>query len=177
MGSRPKRKLPAAGLLRELAEQLRGSVEVGAEWQGEIVADDLVAEVTVKVRRRVSSDAERAFREQALGALRKDTFRVRHCECYVTRRGWRSYQAPCSGRVVASVVTGGLAASESFRFVCSRHRDAHGVDPRYVLGTVSLSERELRPIREQSEKDRIAWEAKCRQEEELRLRRKEGAPR
>lgn len=157
-----------ASLLRTLAERFRGSVTPGAEWRGEIVEGDLVAEVTVRIRRHVSPDAARGYREGALAALTKDTFRVRHCECPIQRRGWiGKYSGQCSGRVTTAVVCraafgGGELA---YQFVCNRHRDAPGIRPEAILATVALPESALRPIHAQDEVNQRAWSEKCRAED------------
>lgn len=171
-------KLPK--LVRALAEQLRGSIEPGAAWGGEIVMEgdvDLVAEITVRVRRRVTSDAARDFRAAALEALRKDPWRVYHCGCSVKRRGWiGSHSADCSGKIVAAVAYRLLVSGDvAFLFVCNRHRDGHKIEPRRVLAAVALAPHDLQPIREEADKAKAALDAKWRAEEAAREAR-EAAP-
>lgn len=153
----------AASLLRDLADALRGSVTAGAEWRGQIIEDGLVAEIQVRVRRAVTTDDERRHREGAIETLRRETWRVHHCGCRVTRRGWiRRLQGDCSGRIVAAVAYRPYLSqgADLYQFVCSRHLDAHGIDGGRVLAVVRLA-------------DRKAWEAKCRAEEEA-LREREA---
>lgn len=163
-------------LLATLAAHFRGAVTPGATWAGEIVDGDLVAEVTVRIRRRVSTEAARDCREGALAALRKDTFRVRHCGCGVQRRtGWGGTRAAdCSGRVVAAVAyTAYYSGETTYQFVCGRHRDKPGIRPESILAVVDLTETSLRPIREQDELNKREWDEKCRREEEERCRRED----
>lgn len=169
------RKAPRSdSVLRALADQLRGSVTAGAEWRGELVEGDLVAEVTVRVRRRVTQDAARGYREQALEALTKDPIAVRRCGCYVQRRKpWGGTSSDrCSGRVVSAVAyrpsSFPTTLINGFQFVCSRHTEKHGLRPESVFAIVALPEHALRPLRKQAEEVVRQREAEWRAEDAKR---------
>lgn len=141
-------------LVDTLAAAFGGRLEAGAEFGGELIAGDLVVEVSVRVRRRVTRDDARAHREGALAFLRGHAGRVKHCGCWL--KGRRSGQ--CQGRVVAAVVCSGTSGEKtSYTFICGRHRESHGIDARHILAVVVLDESDLAPIRKQAADEDAAY--------------------
>lgn len=153
-------------LVAELERQI-GRLSVGYQGTHTLVADDLEVEIVVKVRRRTDADAAATYRAAALAYV--DTVPtsadpyptgglgvVRQCQGHTARAGW------CTARVVAVVVYKPAFGQKEthFRFVCGRHRDKHGVDPKRVLATVELPPSVLAPYRARLAAADAAREAK-----------------
>ena len=158
-------------LLHRLATQLHGEVTAGASFDGELQSGNLVAEVSVRIRRRVSAEDTHEFGAAAIEELRRHPYRVQHCNCEVVcrSRGWGPRTKLCGGRVVAVVVYRGEfhpLDAPCFQFVCGKHRSHPRLVPKAVFATLSLPEPLLAPIRRQAEIDREAWRARCEAEDE-----------
>lgn len=161
-------------LAQALAAQLGARLEAGQVWDGKLIAGDLVAEVQVRVTRRVAPDAAKQYRAEALAYLRVNSYLIHHCGCRVNRGGkWYQERAErsCQGRVVAVVVSKGFAKQTSFLFICGRHRTAHGLHTEDVLAVVDLPDAHLVAIRDHYERvDHPAAKARWEAEEAERAK-------
>lgn len=141
-----------------------GRLLVGDESSHTLNNGELVIEVTVRVRNRVTDEIAVAYRAQALAELVAHPFRVEHCRCVINKgkRGLFNSERDCSGRVVAVVVSKSVYSSKEpkFTFVCVRHREKHGEDPKRVLAVVDLPGFELVRIRQLLELKRKADDAR-----------------
>lgn len=154
------RQRPEEALLRELAAW-GGTFRPGLERQGTIITGDgqLAVEVTIRVRRHTGAGELRVHRDEILAVLRYNPNLVRHCGVNIEKRskwGGSGYVDSCKGRIVAAVVDGGGV----YRFVCSRHRQKHGLDLSRVLAVIELTPSELREAHRLEEAKRFEWERK-----------------
>jgi hypothetical protein len=180
-------------LLSDLAAWFGGALDVGDHRHGVLSTEDLDVEVTVRVRRRVSSDDARRYRDDVLAHLRQRPGLVRHCGCQVIARSqWLGKkQRDCAGSVVAAIVYRpgsrmtpatssfvSAAGDLAFLFVCSAHRTNHGIDASHVLATIELPPSSLVEIRQldkvrQEQRDAEYWAEQ--QQREADRRREEAA--
>lgn len=130
-------------LIYALETRFRQNAAVGTEWGGELTDAGVVVEVRIKVRREVLDDELVLYREEAITRLRESPWRVKQCE--YERKNMRN----CSNPIVAAVLSKRSISSFSCKFVCSRHRENHGVDPAKVLAVVELPGFELVTLRRQ----------------------------
>jgi hypothetical protein len=138
-----------ADVLSGLALLAQKRVEAGATFTCELVDGDLVAEVTVKVRRRVGPAERRTYIEGAMAVLRAAPARSLRCRVGKV----------CHHKVRVAVVSRDWSGTPlSYQFVCASHgrNDKHGVSPWAVLGVVELPRKELGVI--QAEAERAAAE-------------------
>jgi hypothetical protein len=154
------RERPEEALLRELAAW-GGTFRPGLEQRGTIITGDgeLAIEITIRVRRHAGAGKLRDWRAEALAFLRGRPELVRHCGVNIEKRsswGGRGYVDSCKGRIVAAVIDGGGV----YRFVCSRHREKHGLDLSRLLAVIELTPSELREAYGLDEAKRFAWERK-----------------
>lgn len=167
-----KRERPETRLLQEL-EAWGGTFRPGLDQRGTLKTDDgLEVEIAIRVRRHAGVDELRGHREEVIAYLRRRPELVRHCGVNIEKRskmGGRGYVDRCNGRIVAAVIVqsgaGGLrldsgGGSRGVLFVCSRHREKHGIGLRRVLAVVELIPRELREAQELEEVKRFEWERK-----------------
>lgn len=141
-------------------------VLVGDTFAGEIRDGELVAEVTVTIRRHVDAAARTAVIDGAMLELERNPRRALFCN-------GRPGRASCEARVIAVVAWETMSWTPSrpvelrFQFVCGRHREHHGISAAAIRGTVDLTPAQLeRPIaRARAEIDRN--EAAMRKREQL----------
>ncbi|HVY60764.1 MAG TPA: hypothetical protein VHF22_03885, partial [Planctomycetota bacterium] len=127
---------------------------------------------TLRVRRNVTHDDRRSYREGALAYLKQHAHLSERCGCSVTRKRWGGGTTSdrCSARPAHVVVTAATDDAEfDYHFVCGRHRDKHGIKPAYVLGVVDLSEHDLAPLRKQAEEERVAQARKDAEQRRARF--------
>jgi hypothetical protein len=150
-----------------------GHLTPGLERKTTFVDGELELELTLRVRRHAPHESILNYRAAALEQLGGEQhWLVRHCGCTTQRKGYFSrHKADCRGAVVAAVVFRGfLTEQPRFLFVCSRHRERHGVEAKTVLAVVELPARELAELRRRSDVEKAKWDAKCRAEDEARER-------
>lgn len=154
-----KRERPETALLREL-EAWGGTFKPGLETRGTLQTDDgLEVEIAIRVRHHAGAQELRDRRAHVLEFLRQRPELVRHCGVNIQKRssfGGRGYVDSCKGRIVAAVVDG----AGVFRFVCSRHREKHGLHLSRVLAVIELTPRELREVQKVDDVRRFDWERK-----------------
>lgn len=168
-------------LVAELAQ--RGhifSLAPGAAFNAELPLEggELVAEVYVKIRRRVARDKEAAYREAALAYLREHpSITLSACRASTTTRSpWStSSYKDCSKPIGFAIAREGTCTIDAagklddarpqplrFRFVCAAHREIEGKD---TLAVVSLPKGDIAKIRKEAERrDAERREAERRQE-------------
>ncbi len=166
--------------VRAALELLTGRPLDPGDFQGRTLAvEGYEIELTINVRRRAPTDDARRYRAAALAVLAVNPYPVAHCACKVTSRrpGWSPSRGDCQARVVAAVVYRRLMVWRDdryqdagpddleFLFICGRHRDSHGIDPRLILATIELTDGELVPARKTLETRKAEHEAKWRREE------------
>lgn len=160
--------------LRALARQLAGRIEAGARWGGRVIDGDLVAEVFVRVTRRVSADEADQHRTAALEAIRREPYLGAHCACSIRRKGFLSrYATTCSGRVAAAVVyrpgySHPGVEGVLYRFVCSRHVELPGIKADAIVAVVRFRESERLLVKKIATEHAKEFEAKWRAEEGAR---------
>jgi len=177
------RRKPTAGahpLLLELERWSGLRLETGREHRGIIRAqldgEPLEIEISIRVRRHAGADEVRERRAEVLAFLRRRPELASHCGVNIEKRstlGGRGYADSCKGQIVAAVVhalgsgprldSGG--GSLGCLFVCTRHREKHGIHGTAVLATIELTPSDLREPRAMEEERRFAWERKTRIEE------------
>lgn len=159
-------------LFQDMATRFKGELAAGRSFGGEIVVGDLVATMSVRVRRRVHQADAVAYRTGALAQLQLHLHLARHCGCRVMPRGAFRHESDCEGKITAVVVYTSPharidAPAPSYLFVCGRHREVHRVDPRHVLAIVDLPEADLVLLRARAkaEYDRrtAEFDAECEQ--------------
>lgn len=159
-------------LLRELAAW-GGTFKPGLERRDVLTTGDgLAVEITIRVRRHAGAEELRDRRAWALAILRNHPYRARHCGVNIEKRsawGGSKRITTCDGRIVAAVVFDAIGRSDGeCTFVCSRHREKHGLDFSRVLTTIELTPSELREAHQLEEAHRFAWERKCLADEHER---------
>jgi hypothetical protein len=161
-------------LLQELAAWQGRSLEPGDDRRGVIVTGELEVELSVRVRRRVLPETAQDYRAAALKRLEEKPYLVRHCGCHVmAKSSWGGRrQRDCKGRVTAVVVyrPAGSPSGVEFVFVCSKHREAHGVDATRVLGLVELPPPALADTIRRADAQQAQRDAEYRVEQEQRER-------
>ena len=163
-----------------IVAELRGSMRAGAEFSGTLDANDgLEVEVTVRVRRSVSTSAASRYRKHAMALFEAHSWNDR-CPAIVKNRGpWAvSKTTGCSGRVTTVIVRRGyddevgpmrpderrrLVPGERYHFVCNHHADVAG-DPD-VLAVVKLEQSALRTLRAKRERESEERRARDREAE------------
>lgn len=170
---RPRaRPRPEDRLLAELASW-GGTFRPGLERQGVVRTDDgLEVEITIRVRKHTGAAQAAELRAKALAYLRESPFaspnalEAERCGCYL-RNGGR-----CEGERIVAVVVYGAEGRYGFRFICGRHRQAHGIDPRAVAGVVELPEHTLAEAKDLARRWRAGLETERRA---LELAHRQGA--
>lgn len=160
-------------LLRALTTWAGHHLTPGLERKTTFVDGELELELTLKVRRHAPHEAIAKYRAAALELLGGEQhWLVRHCRCTTQRKALFSrYKAECRGAVVAAVAYRGfLTEQPQFLFVCSRHRERHGLEAKALLAVVELPARELAELRKRSDVEKAKWDAKHRAEDEARER-------
>ncbi len=167
-----KNSKAAAALLRALEDWRGLGLDAGHQHKGTIYTDDLEVEIAIRVRRHAGAAELRGHREEVLAYLRRRPELVRHCGVNLEKRskfGGRGYVDTCNGRIVAAVIlqlgAGGLrldsgGGSRGVLFVCSRHREKHGIELGRVLAVVELIPRELHEAQALERAKRFEWERK-----------------
>lgn len=127
-------------------------IEPGAEQRLRFSDGDLEVEISVLIRPKVTRSEVVSLRDEALAWLEArspqgwtQAFRARRCACWLTTRSkFSGRERQCSGAVAYVVVSS--AAALPFHFVCARHKERHGVDPKYVKAVIELPPALLSPI-------------------------------
>ncbi len=160
-------------ILDLLAQRLHGQLVAGQMFSGAIEADDLVADIQIRVRRRVPLSMETVYRIQALRILEADPYRAHRCSSSTQRKPYAgaTYTYDCSRNVTAVIVTYTWPtrvpeACHSFRFVCTVHAERHHIDAQYVLAVVRLPQQRVKTIRDRQERAAAAERHKKWQQEE-----------
>lgn len=164
-------------LLADLETWAGRSFRPGLEHRGvlrdTVSGEALEVEITIRVRRHAGADELRERRAEVLAFLRQRPDFVRHCGVNIEKRSsWGGHKriSSCEGRIVAAVVDG----AGVFLFVCSRHREKHGLDQSRVLAVIELTPSELREAQQLEEAQRFAWELKTRAEDHDRGHHRSG---
>lgn len=141
-----------AVLLTALAERLRGSPTAGANFAGQLHVDDLVVEISVRVRRAAPVAG---YMIAALQLLALQPYLVAHnCRETTSRRTYGGSRHSCRNAITSAVVhpRGTGAEGFFFRFVCKAHARARealgGAD---FLAVIDLPRARLVEFRRQHE--------------------------
>lgn len=159
--TRGKRAATADDLLQALAAKFGHVVDVGVDFTGELDDGELVAEVHVTIRKRVSSIDRKLYEHQVLDYLRARPYAATRCSRSTSKK-FLGRRGDCHGTVTGAIVVESLYEPAPTIFcVCSTHkRGGHNLDPKRILGIVDLSPEQLAPFHAQAENDRIAWQRK-----------------
>lgn len=140
MSREPERA--GARLLAALEAYHQRGLRVGDEFRDVIYAGDLEVEIAVRVRARQPGAVIVEQRAAALAYLGQHLQEAQGCAVYTKPRGPFGHFGSgkqCKAKITAAVVyLDPPPDAPSYHFVCGRHREKHGIDPRRVLAVVEL---------------------------------------
>lgn len=152
----------------ELLERCKGGrLEVG-DYEGAIDLDDLVIEVSVKVRRRVAAGEALRLQREALEVARREPWLAARCCGYTTRprrsSPWNKHPG-CTRRPTAAIVTSdprgarrdATLSAVGFHFACASHHEIYA-----GRTVVQLPRKEMDAIRRDYEARLARRRALCR---------------
>jgi hypothetical protein len=161
---------PDARILLDLAERA-GAVLQPGEFSTELYDGDLVAEVTVRVRRCPATPEANELHAEALQLIRSQLYRIDRCGCRVKRSGYPS-TGDCRAPVVGFVVWRAVfrdAHPRHVLVVCAAHKKIEETKPEALGAFLFASEElvELRGLRkaelEERERARALHQDLCRE--------------
>lgn len=172
--------MPSGGLLEQLVQALGGKRSaVGVELAGELEDGELVAEVTVRIRRRIVEGDRAAWLKLVETSLVEIPRLARFCR-HVTEKRVRgeTYKATCKNRPVAAAIMApaALGPAVAVFLVCQTHRHTPGFDRGSLLGVIDIPPAWLSAARVEADRvDSLWWrEEQARIDAERELAR--GGP-